>query len=306
MTYCFDIGGSFIRYGLSDEAGMVSEAGRVPTPGTDFDAFVQALKDAIAAMLGHGTGDVSISIAGIVDPQSGLTVIANVPCCDRRPLAEDLGNALGRTVRITNDADCFALAEARLGAGRGHSNVFAIILGSGVGGGIVLNGQLVTGAGGVTGEWGHGPIVDPTAGGLVDGIEPFQCGCGHVGCLDTVGGARGMERLHEAIHAISLDSNAILAAWRSGEAAAEKTVAVFVEHLARSLCVAVNTLGASIVPVGGGLASADDLIAALDKRVRELVLATYAEALVVPGKRRADGGLVGAAAVAMSSKARAA
>ncbi len=306
MTFCFDIGGSFIRYGVATPDGMVAEAGRVPTPANDFDAFVSALDHAIGAMPAQGARDVSISIAGVIDPRTGRASIANVPCCDRRELASDLKDRLGRPVRITNDADCFALAEARFGAGEGHNNVFAIILGTGVGGGVVINGQLVTGAGGFSGEWGHGPIVDPTAGGLEPEMPGFECGCGHTNCLDTVGGARGLERLYRAISGIDNSSAGILEAWRAAEPDATRTIALFVEHLARSLSVAVNTLGASIVPVGGGLAAADDLLAALDTRVRSLTLSAYDAPLVVPGQMRRDGGLIGAALAAAYRKAEAA
>lgn len=298
MSYCFDIGGSFIRFGTPGPDGLVAEAGRVATPAEDFEVFAAALAEAIAAMPRQQDAVASISLAGIVDPASGKSVIANVPCCNGRLLQRDLATALRRPVLVTNDADCFALAEARLGVGRGHANVFAIILGSGVGGGIVLNGDLVRGFGGVGGEWGHGPIVDPTAGGLTGPIGPFPCGCGQSGCLDTVGGARGLERLYAAMHGTRRGSDAIIADWRAGEPAARQTVQVFIEHLARALSVAVNTLGASIVPVGGGLASARDLIAALDARLRQMTLADYPEALVVPGARHADGGLVGAGLVA--------
>ncbi len=304
MTLCFDIGGSFIKYGRVRDDGLVPELGRVPTPVHDFNAAVAAMREAIAEM--GGAGAVSCSITGIVDPANGRSVIANVPCFDGIALEDALGAALDRPVRVTNDADCFALAEARLGRGRGHRNVFAIILGTGVGGGLVLNGTLVQGKSGVSGEWGHGPIVDPTAGGLVEGIPAFPCGCGRVGCLDTVGGARGMERLHAAIHNERRTSSDIISGWRAGDARAARTVDIFIEHIARLLGVMLNTLGATIVPVGGGLAASEDLIAKLDTRVRELALARYETAVVVPATRREDGGLVGAGLVASQQGARAA
>lgn len=298
MTWCFDIGGSFIKYGVPAESGLVPELGRVKTPGADFDAFAGALKKAIAEMPQSATGIVSLSMAGIADAGEGRAKVANVPCLNGRRLETELAAKLGHPVRITNDADAFALAEARLGAGKGSGVVFAIILGTGVGGGLVIDGQLVHGFGGVSGEWGHGPMIDPGAGGLIEPIERFACGCGQKGCLDTVGGARGLERLHAAIHNQALDSGAILERWQAGEAAAGKTVAVFVEHLARGLSVITNTIGAASIPVGGGLSAAPELIAAIDTRTREMVLARYEQVLVVPGERRADGGLVGAALAA--------
>lgn len=295
MIHCFDIGGSFIKYGVPDADGLVPEIGRIPTPGADFTAFVDALRTGIEAMPHDGPGAVSISLAGISDEETGRAVVANVPCLNGRRLEAELSSLLARPVRITNDADCFALAEAHRGVGQGHANVFAIILGSGVGGGLVLNGQLVRGAGGVSGEWGHGPIVDPAAGGLIDPLPRFVCGCGRTDCLDAVGGARGLERLHAALNGVSASSQQIIDRWKDGDAAASRSVAVLVEHLARVLGVVVNTVGASVVAAGGGLAAEPDLVAALDKRVREFILARHSRPLVVQGQRVRDGGLVGAA-----------
>lgn len=295
MIGCFDIGGSFIRYGVPSADGLVSERGRVPTPGHDFDAFVAALGAAIADMP-QPVDIVSISSAGFIAYETQQAVIANIPCLHGRILVPELERRLGLPVVFTNDADCYALAESRHGVARGKANVFAIILGSGLGGGLVIDGRLVRGHGGVAGEWGHAPIVDPLAGGLLTVPLPaIRCGCGRDGCLDVFGGARGIERIHLATTGRALDSGAIVAAWRAGDASAEKTVAVYVETVARPLTLIVTTIGIDSVPVGGGLASATDLIARLDQRVRALTLIAYGEPLVVPGLRAADGGLVGAA-----------
>ena len=306
MTACFDIGGSFIRYGVADPDGHVAERGRVATPRDDFGAFAGALRGALSAMEAAPGAQVSIAMAGVFDPDTGRSAVANVPCCSGRPLAADLGAALGRRVRVVNDADAFALAEARLGAGQGHRNVFAIVLGTGVGGGVVLDGALVSGAGGIAGEWGHGPIVDPTAGGRTTRIPPFACGCGQVGCLDAVGGARGLERLERALGGPGRDSGAVLDAWDGGEPLAAETVGLFLAYLSRALSVIVNTLGPSVVPVGGGLAGHARLIAALDREVRALILRRVETPLVVPGRFRADGGLIGAALAAADGRRAAA
>ena len=295
MIACFDIGGSFIKFGASTGDGLVPELGRVKTPGDDYEAFVEALRSSIAKM--PGTAElVAISIAGFIDTETKKAVIANIPCINGRQLNPDLDERLGCPVMFINDADCFALAESGHGVGKGKPNVFAIILGSGLGGGLVIDGRLVVGHGGIAGEWGHSPIVDRTAGGLLETPLPdFTCGCGRHGCLDLFGGARGMERIHKALSGEALSSDAIVRAWRDGVAAAELTISVYVENIARALNLIVNTIGVDSVPVGGGLASAPDLIARIDKRVRDLALAHFAEPLVVPGTRASDGGLVGAA-----------
>jgi len=306
MIACFDIGGTYIRYGLSNGRGAVPESGRTATPRDDFAAFVAALEDALGAMQAPVGAAVSISLAGFADPHDGAAVVANVPCLNGRRLAAELGHRLGRAVSVTNDADCFALAEALEGIGRGHRNVFAIVLGSGVGGGLVIEGKLVAGHGGVAGEWGHGPIVDPGAGGLVAPMERVKCGCGRMDCLDPVGSARGLERLHAMRTGVSLDSAGIVGAWMEGDAAAAHTVEIHVEHIARVLGLLVNVTGVSIVPVGGGLAGAPQLIAAIDSRVRALALAGHRSPLVVPGTQATTGGLTGAALAARQNGVQAA
>jgi len=215
---CFDIGGTFIRYGESRADGLVQEAGRMPVPADDWDAFVAAIKTGVTATNGKS---VSISITGSYDPDTGLAVVANLPCIDGRLFATELSTLLDLPVLVTNDADCFALAEAHHGAGQGQEVVFAIILGSGVGGGVVINGQLLRGSGGVTGEWGHGPIF--THGPQGPGSAPLACGCGLTGCMDVIGSARGMENIHEALHGVKLPSKDITALWHKGDQQAAAT-----------------------------------------------------------------------------------
>lgn len=306
MIACYDIGGTFIRYGLPDGSGMVPEKGRAETPKRDFEEFVLAIRSGLVMLKASSSAPVSISLCGSIDPDTGIATVANVPCVNGLPLVTELSRRLGRDVYVTNDADCFALAEAGTGVAKGHANVFAVILGSGVGGGLLINHQLVGGAGGFAGEWGHGPIVDPGAGGLIEPMSRKICGCGRTDCLDPVGSARGLEHLHMVLHGEELSSSAIVLRFQRGEQTANSTVKVYVENLARVLGLIINVTGVSIVPVGGGLSTAPILIAAIDKRVRELTLAHRGAPLVVPGVRSADGGLIGAAIAAQSKGAMAA
>jgi N-acetylglucosamine kinase len=178
--------------------------------------------------------------------------------------------------------------------------VFGLILGTGVGGGLVIDGRLVNGPGGFAGEWGHGPVVAPPL-----GMSRFPCGCGQTGCLDTVGGARGLERLHLALHRQSSDSRAIVKAWQAGDAAAERTVACWVDLLRGPLAMLVNTVGAAILPVGGGLANSAALIARLDAAVRAAILRKTDAPIVVPGQSGAEPGLIGAAWLGLDKLGRA-
>jgi len=293
MITCFDIGGSAIKCAVATAGGRIGEPHRVATPTHDFAAFTAAMQAQIVA--GGPSRGVAISIAGVIDPADGRIKCANIPCIDGRALAGELAAAFGLPVWIINDADSFALAEAQAGAGRGHASVFGLILGTGVGGGLVLGGRLIGGPGGFAGEWGHGPVAAQFAGTPPQAIPRFPCGCGQAGCLDTVGGARGLERLHQALHRQALDSRAIIAAWQAGDAAAARTVDCYIDLLSGPLAMLVNTLGASILPVGGGLANSAPLIARLDQAVRAAILRKTDAPIIVPGQSGAEPGLIGAA-----------
>jgi N-acetylglucosamine kinase len=293
MITCFDIGGSAIKCAVATADGRIGELQRVPTPTHDFAAFTATLQALISA--GGPSHGIAISIAGVVDRADGRIKCANIPCIDGRALASDLAHALALPVWIINDADSFALAEAQAGAGRGHANVFGLILGTGVGGGLVIGGRLIGGPGGFAGEWGHGPVAAQFAGTPPRAIPRFPCGCGQTGCLDTVGGARGLERLHLTLHQQSLDSRAIIDAWQAGDANAARTIDCFIDLLRGPLAMLVNTLGASILPAGGGLANSAPLIARLDQAVRAAILRKTEAPIIVPGQSGAEPGLIGAA-----------
>lgn len=283
MTLCFDIGGSRIRAGRR-EGGKLVALGEVPTPLQDFAAFAAALASFMPETAPKG---IALSIPGVVDPDTGRNTVANIPCISGLCLADELRSALGVPVVVMNDADCFALAEASLGAGRGHRVVLAIILGTGIGGGVVIDGRVVQGAGGYAGEWGHGP--------LLKGRFALPCGCGQTGCIDAVGGARGIERIHHILTGQHLSSHQIVEGWQSGASAESATVAEWVDILTGPLCVLINTLGASVVPVAGGLSNAPALLARLDQSVRQGLLRRTIAPLIIPAECGADAGLLGAA-----------
>jgi N-acetylglucosamine kinase len=286
MWTVFDIGGSRIRAGLARAPGRVEPLGAWPTPTDDYAAFVAVLRNAVA----QGSVGAALSIAGVVDPETGVITSANIPCLDGRNLAADLTRDLGLAVISGNDADCFALAEARSGAGAGQRVVFGVILGTGVGGGVVIDGAIHQGAGGFSGEWGHGPLVQL----LAPALAGWQCGCGLTGCMDTVGGARGMERLYRQFFGTERECAAILVAWQEGDAAASQVVLQWLEMVSAALAVIVNVVGPSVVPVGGGLANSAELIAALDERVRAQILQRRPEPLLVRAHHRVEPGMIGA------------
>jgi N-acetylglucosamine kinase len=294
MILCFDIGGSAIKSAHAYAPDDVRPQGRVATPGDDFDAFTAVLRDAIAAA--PDPRRVAISIAGVVDPETGIARVANIPCLMGRRLLDDLTNALGLPVDLANDADCFALAEATVGAGRGHEVVLGVILGTGIGGGVVVRGELINRHGGFAGEWGHGPVTQRVLDDPAITLPAFPCGCGLAGCLDAVCGARGLEMLHSHLNpGLAADSHAIIAGWEAEEPASAQTIAIWLELLAGPLAMIQNLLGAGVMPVGGGLSNAVPLIAALDRAVRARTLRRIDRPLLVQAECRIEPGLVGAA-----------
>lgn len=307
MAFCVDIGGSFMKFGLARPGGVVTQVDQVPTPSRSWPDFVAALTDLCArhAAEDEHAATLAISTAGLVDPDTGiLTTASNIPGIVGHKLAYELTAALGRRVKVANDADCFALAEANVGVGRGKRVVFGVILGTGIGGGLVVDGRLVPGAGGITGEWGHAPIVKPVAGTPPVAIPRFACGCGQVGCLETIGSARGLERLHHHLSGVATDSRAIVTGWQDGDPAMVRTIHLYLELVAEPLALLINTIGPHIIPVGGGLGSATALVAALDATVRRLILRPTEAPILVPAELGPNAGLIGAAVLALQEGAR--
>ncbi|WP_128255344.1 ROK family protein [Falsirhodobacter deserti] len=290
MILCFDIGGTAIKVAEVTGPQGPGMPYRLPTPTHDFAAFVAAMRKAVAAA-SQPPRILAISIAGAVD-KAGLATVANIPCLTGRPLAQDLQAALGLPVVLANDADCFAMAEAVQGAGRGHDVVLGIILGTGVGGGVVAGGRLIAAAG----EWGHGPVLAHRA-----DVPVLRCGCGQTGCLDTLGGARGMEHLHRHLHGAGADSRAIVSGWQAGDPASAATVRLWCDVLAGPLAMVANLLTPGVIAAGGGLASSAPLVAMLDGAVRQRILRRMDGPLVVPATAGEEPGLIGAAALACAA-----
>jgi N-acetylglucosamine kinase len=299
---CFDIGGSKIVAADVSATGKIDELSRVNTPINDFDKFCQSL----ALLCAADSSPISISMAGVTHPVTAKLKSANVPCVSGRALSDELSAYLERPVYVINDANAFALAEARLGQAKAHAVVMAVILGTGIGGGIVVNGDILSGADGTAGEWGHS-----AASAVRTGVElpKFMCNCGQLACVDTLGGARGLERLYRHFRSRSpdpiaatdgADSHSIIMAWLNEEALAVHVIDVWLDVVGSALAAAVNLLGTSIVAVGGGLANSKPLIRALDIEVRTRCLASFQEPLLYSAVSGPEQGLVGAAIHARS------
>lgn len=298
MILCFDIGGTAIKVAQATSAADVVLTDRIPTPTHDFAAFVDVLSRAIA-QAPVPPQVLAFSVAGVIDPDTGRATMANIPCLTGRHLQDDLQTALGLPVVLANDADCFTLAEAMTGAGQGHDVVFGLILGTGVGGGIVVRGSLIN-SGGFAGEIGHGPVAQRVIDVPDVTLPAFGCGCGQSGCLDAICSARGIERLHRHLHGDApCDSRAIVTDWEQGAPQATTTIDVWLALLSGPLAMVQNVLGAGIIATGGGLSTSAPLIAALDGAVRGRCLRRFDRPLVVPARCAVEPGLIGAAVLGL-------
>lgn len=295
MRICADVGGSFVDIAMVDGDASIHHRSKFPTPTDDWDAFVDVFRQ---FQIRHGAdmapGDaISIAIAGLPAPEGGRMISANIACTHGRRLAHDLAQALERPVFVINDADAFVLGEARLGVAKGHRRVFGIILGTGVGGGVIEDGRVVTSASGIGGEWGHGQVMIPSPK-APEATPAFPCGCGRIGCLDAIGSARGLEKLHHFLHGQTATSQQITEGFTAGEALAGATVEYFSDILGGVLSVVLNTFPASIVPVGGGLSNSAALIARIDDKLRANMLEAPENPILAATMLGGDAGLIGA------------
>ena len=256
MRIGVDVGGTKIEVIALADGGRELVRRRVPTPrsydGT-LEAIVALVTDAERSAGGRGT--VGVGIPGAVSPATGLVKNANSVWLIGRPLAQDLSARLKRPVRLMNDANCFALSEATDGAAAGAGVVFGVILGTGVGGGIVLHGEVHEGANLVAGEWGHNPLPWMTP----DEYPGDECYCGKRGCIETFLSGPGLERHFEHETGQHRTSREIEADAGAGDPAATRALTRYRNRLARALASVVNVLDPEVIVLGGGLSNLPDL-----------------------------------------------
>jgi fructokinase len=257
-----DLGGTKIEGLALDEAGSELARLRVATPQHDYAATVKAIADVVAELerrVGASDGSVGVGIPGTVVQATGLVKNANSTWLNGQPLEHDLGLALGRPVRCANDANCLAVSEATDGTAAGAGMVFAVILGTGCGGGIAANGRVHIGPNGVGGEWGHNPLPWANAAEL----PGPPCYCGQFGCLETWISGTGLANDHRRVSGQSLTGPEIVAAAAGGGAAAEASIARLEDRIGRALASVVNLLDPDVIVIGGGLSKVDRLYAHL-------------------------------------------
>jgi fructokinase len=256
MRIGIDLGGTKIEGIALDGSAEVARL-RVDTPRGDYAATVHTVAALVSALeKGAGArGSVGVGIPGTLSPENGLVKNANSVWLIGQPLHADLERALGRAVRIANDANCFAVSEATDGAGAGAEVVFGVIVGTGTGAGIVVRGELLTGANAIAGEWGHNPLPSPA-----DDERPGPaCYCGRCGCIETFLSGPALQADYERASGARLAAPAIVTAAGTGNREAEAALERYESRMARALASIINVLDPDVIVLGGGMSNIERL-----------------------------------------------
>ena len=277
-----DLGGTKIEALVLDAEGREVFRKRIPTPTDGYEPTVSAVARLVKEA---GEGTVGVGIPGAISRASGKVKNANSTFLIGCPFQQDLERAIGREVRLMNDANCFALSEAVDGAGAGAEVVFGVILGTGVGGGVVVRGEVLTGVNAIAGEWGHNPLPLPTA----DDLPLRECYCGRRGCIEAYLSGPSFARDHELATGERLSPEEIVA--RGSEA----TLARYEERLARALGLVINILDPDVVVLGGGMSRIERLYRNVPRIWGRYVFSDRVDTRLLPATHGDASGVRGAA-----------
>ncbi len=290
-----DLGGNKIEGALFSRDNKALTRSRIVTPRDDYAGTIAALAGLIAhlesGLSGEALPSIGIGVPGSISPLTGVMQNANSTWLNGRAFNHDLAQSLGRPVRLANDANCFALSEATDGAGAGARSVFGVILGTGCGGGLVLNGSLVNGGRGIGGEWGHNPLPWATA----EEVPGPRCWCGRNGCMETWVSGPALEGDHAKTTGVCLAAQSIAAAAASGDASAQDTLGRHASRLARGLAHVVNIIDPDVIVLGGGLSKLTHLYDVLPALMAPHIFADNKQVRVLPPKWGDASGVRGAA-----------
>ncbi len=288
-----DLGGTKIEIIALAVSGEVLLRRRRPSPRGNYEATLDAIRGLVhdAERELGATGTIGFGTPGAISPASGLLKNSNSTWLNGRPLDRDLAEILGRPIALANDADCLALSEATDGAAAGAASVFAVILGTGVGGGLTIHGRVLAGPNAIAGEWGHNPLPWP---------EPAElpgapCYCGLSGCIETWLSGPGLARDYREATGSAGDGPAIVAAAARGEAAAEAALQRYEDRLARGLATVINLLDPVTIVLGGGVSNLERLYASVPARWERYVFSDTVRTRLLPPRHGDSSGVRGAA-----------
>ena len=287
-----DLGGSKIEGVLLSAEGHIQARQRVVTPADDYSATLGAVHGIVDTLERQSGLECSVGVGtpGALSPADGLLRNANSTWLNGRPLDRDLSEHLERPVRIANDADCFALSEASDGAATGASSVFGVIIGTGTGGGIVIDGRLLQGPNAIAGEWGHNPLPWP----LQNERPGPACYCGKHGCIETFLSGPGLARDYAADQP-GLGAEQIVQRANQGESAAEACLARYEDRMARALAAVINILDPEVIVLGGGLSQVERLYRNVPRLWPDYVFSDVVRTRLVPPVHGDSSGVRGAA-----------
>jgi len=292
MRIGIDLGGTKIEGIALDDTGDTLARERMPTPRSYAETVlaIAGLARGLEARLGR-EGSVGVGIPGAVVAGTGLVKNANSTWLIGQPLGADLERELRRPVRLMNDANCFALSEATDGSGAGHQVVFGVILGTGVGGGIVIRGECLGGANLIAGEWGHNPLPVVAA----DEWPGPPCYCGRRGCVETWLSGPGFANEHARLTGIELTAAQIAERADRGEEAARASVGRYADRLSRALAIVVNILDPDVIVLGGGMSNVTGLAEEVSRTLPRHVFSDTVSTRVVRHRHGDSSGVRGAA-----------
>lgn len=253
MRIGIDLGGTKTEIAVLDQSGEIIYRQRIPTPQGDYQGALNTIAELIRQAENHITTRATIGVAtpGAISPASGLMKNANSTVLNGQAFDKDLSALLNRPVRTANDADCFALSEAVDGAGANAATVFGVIIGTGTGGGIVINQKLLSGPNAIAGEWGHNPLPWPRA----DELPGHLCYCGQHACIETFLSGPGMARQYQARYQHTLTAKEIVEKADQGDEQAEAYLQLYEDRMARALASIINVIDPHVIVLGGGLSN---------------------------------------------------
>lgn len=293
MRIGIDLGGTKIEGIALDDDGVERARRRVPTPPDDYRRTIVAVADLVAeleAVVGPAR-TVGMGIPGTVSPATGLVKNANSTWLIGNPLHRDVATALGRPVRVANDANCFAVSEATDGAGAGATVVFGVILGTGVGGGLVVDRRVLVGPNAIAGEWGHNPLPWPRPG---EWPGP-PCYCGRTGCIETFLSGSGLGRDVAPADRPVPSAAAVAALVEAGDPIAIAALDRYTERLARALATVINIVDPDVIVLGGGLSNIASLYDDVPPRWSRWVFSDRVATRLVGNRHGDSSGVRGAA-----------
>lgn len=288
-----DLGGTKIEIIALDGEGRERLRRRIATPRGDYPATLRAVAELVfeAERKLKVHARVGVGSPGAPSHASGFMQNCNSTWLNGRPLRQDLEALLRREVRLANDANCFVLSEATDGAAAGQDVVFGVILGTGVGGGIVVHGRVLQGANSIAGEWGHNPLPDFRA---PEESGP-DCYCGRKGCIETWLSGPGLSGDHRRVTGEERSALDISTAARAGDAGCQASLARYFDRLARALAHVINILDPQVIVLGGGLSGLDGLLEAVPRLWRPHVFSDRVETRLVKNLHGDSSGVRGAA-----------